>query len=274
MPKKAPQKIRRPIAIVTGAASGIGKMTALRFVTEGYQVAALDRSKPGLARLQRRDAGQYIANYACDLAQVDSLVPLAKQILSELGPPRTLVNNAGQCLYADITETTESMWADSLNVNLIGASALIRELVPAMKRVHGAAIVNVASRNAISSSPRAATYDAAKAALLALTRTLAVELGEHDIRVNAVLPGFIDTPIHGDLLKDPVFVTNYLKLIPLNRIGKPHEIANIIYFLASDQASFITGQSIIADGGQMSGQNYAKIFGTRRSFRVRQKTKA
>lgn len=273
MPKKAPQKIRRPIAIVTGAASGIGKMTAMRFVTEGYQVAALDRSKPGLARLQRRDAGQYIANYACDLAQVDSLVPLAKQILSELGPPRTLVNNAGQCLYADITETTESMWADSLNVNLIGASALIRELVPAMKRVHGAAIVNVASRNAISSSPRAVTYDAAKAALLALTRTLAVELGEHDIRVNAVLPGFIDTPIHGDLLKDPVFVTNYLKLIPLNRIGKPHEIANIIYFLASDQAAFITGQSIIADGGQMSGQNYAKVFGTQRSFRVRQKAK-
>ncbi len=110
-----------------------------------------------------------------------------------------------------------------------------------MKRVKGAAIVNVSSRNALSSSPRAATYDAAKAALLALTRTLAVELGGDGIRVNAVLPGFIDTPIHGDLLKDRVFVKNYLKLIPLNRIGKPEDIANIIFFLASDGAAFITG---------------------------------
>ena len=106
--------------------------------------------------------------------------------------------------------------------------------------------------------------------MLAPPRTLAVELGGDGIRVNAVLPGFIDTPIHGDLLEDRVFVENYLRLIPLNRIGSPADIANIIFFLASDGAAFVTGQGIVADGGQMSGQNYVRVFGERESFRARQ----
>lgn len=261
-----------PLAVVTGAASGIGKATVERFVDEGYVVAALDRSRNGLDRLKHSKIGPQVRVYSCDLAEIPSLTPLAERIVAELGPPRALINNAGVCLYADITETTDEMWETSLNTNLVGASALIRGFVPAMKEVEPAAIVNVASRNALSSSPRAATYDAAKAALLALTRTLAVELGGDGIRANAVLPGFVDTPIHGDLLNDRVFVRNYLRLIPLNRIGKPEDIANIIFFLASDGAAFITGQGIVADGGQMSGQNFVKVFGERESFRVRQET--
>lgn len=261
-----------PLAVVTGAASGIGKATVERFVDEGFRAAALDRSIEGLDALKGSRVGPHVHPFRCDLSDVGTLTPLARRIVVDLGPPRVLVNSAGVCLYADITETTDEMWETSLNTNLVGASALIRGFVPGMKRVEGAAIVNVASRNALSSSPRAATYDAAKAALAALTRTLAVELGGDGIRVNAVLPGFIDTPIHGDLLEDRVFVRNYLKLIPLNRIGKPEDIANIIYFLASDGAAFITGQGIVADGGQMSGQNYVKVFGERDSFRARQET--
>ena len=259
-----------PLAVVTGAASGIGKAMVARFVDEGFFVAALDRSRDGLDRLKQATIGPHVHAFPCDIAEVETLTPLARRIVEELGPPRALVNNAGVCLYADITETTDEMWETSLNTNLVGASALIRGFVPGMKSVEGAAIVNVASRNALSSSPRAATYDAAKAALLALTRTLAVELGGDGIRVNAVLPGFIDTPIHGDLLEDRVFVENYLRLIPLNRIGSPADIANIIFFLASDGAAFVTGQGIVADGGQMSGQNYVKVFGERESFRARQ----
>ncbi|MDE2888867.1 MAG: SDR family NAD(P)-dependent oxidoreductase [Gemmatimonadota bacterium] len=264
------QRSSAPLAVVTGAASGIGKATLERFVDEGFFVAALDRSQEGLDRLTQSKIGPCIRAFPCDLADVGTLTPLAERIVEELGAPRALVNNAGVCLYADITETTDEMWETSLNTNLVGASALIRGFVPGMREVEGAAIVNVASRNALSSSPRAATYDAAKAALLALTRTLAVELGGDGIRVNAVLPGFIDTPIHGDLLEDRVFVENYLRLIPLNRIGSPADIANIIFFLASDGAAFVTGQGIVADGGQMSGQNYVKVFGERDSFRVRQ----
>lgn len=169
-----------------------------------------------------------------------------------------------------IAVVTDELWQRSLNVNLVAAAALIRGFVPAMKKVQGAAIVNVSSRNALSSSPRAAAYDASKAGLLAMTRTLGVELGEFGIRVNAVLPGFIDTPVHGDLLKDRVYTENYLKFISLNHFGKPEDIANVNYFLASDEAAFITGQGIVADGGQMSGQNYERIFGSRRSLRKRQ----
>ena len=149
------KKPRHPIAVVTGAASGIGKAAALRFVSEGYRVAAVDRSKPGLARLKRTKAGQAMETYLCDLAETASLTPLAKQIVSEMGAPRAVVNNAGVCLYDSITELTDETWLCSLNVNLVAAAALARGFVPAMKRVKGAAIVNVVSRNALSSSPRA-----------------------------------------------------------------------------------------------------------------------
>ena len=264
------KKPRQPIAVVTGAASGIGKATLLRFVREGYRVAGLDRSKSGLARLKRTKSGASINTYQCDVGETDTLTPLAARIVSEMGAPRAVVNNAGICLYADITDLTDEIWLRSLNVNLIGAAALVRGFVPAMKRVRGAAIVNVVSRNALSSSPRATAYDASKAGLLAMTRTLGVELGPHGIRVNAVLPGFIDTPIHGDLLKDRVYHENYLRLIPLNRFGTSEDMANVIYFLASDQAAYITGQGIIADGGQISGQSYERVFGKRKSLDVRQ----
>ena len=266
-----PNPASQPIAVITGAASGIGKATTLRFVREGYRVAALDYSKSGLARLKRSKSGKNVQTYLCDLSETSTLTPLAKQIVSEMGNPRALVNNAGTSLYADITELTDEIWERSLNVNLVGAAALIRGFVPAMKRVKGAAIVNVSSRNALSSSPRAAAYDASKAGLMALTRTLGVELGPDGIRVNAVLPGFINTPVHGDLLEDRVYTENYLKFIPLNRFGKSEDMASIIYFLASDEAAFVTGQGIVADGGQMSGQSYERVFGRRDSLRKRQK---
>lgn len=262
--------MNKPVAVITGAASGIGRATALRFLDEGHRVAALDRSQAGLANLQQSQPGDDIKTYVCDLVETDQLPALADRMIDELGPPRVLVNNAGICLYADIADTTDDMWLRSLNVNLVSAASLIRGLVPAMKTVEGGAIVNVASRNALSSSPRAATYDASKAGLLALTRTMAVELGGDGIRVNALIPGFIDTPVHGDLLEDEVFAENYRKLIPLNRFGSPDDMANIICFLASEKAAFITGQGIIADGGQISGQSYAKMFGNRESFVSRQ----
>ena len=262
--------MNKPLAIITGAASGIGRATALRFLDEGYRVAALDRSQAGLEDLEQSQPGDDIETYVCDLVETDQLPALADRMINELGPPRVLVNNAGICLYADIVDTTDDMWLRSLNINLVSASALIRDFVPAMKTVEGAAIVNVASRNALSSSPRAVTYDAAKAGLLALTRTMAVELGGDDIRVNALIPGFIDTPVHGDLLADEVFTENYRKLIPLNRFGTSDDMANIICFLASEKAAFITGQGIIADGGQISGQNYTKMFGNHESFASRQ----
>ena len=263
----------RPIVVITGAGSGIGKATATRFVKEGFRVAAVDRSKKALGYLKRSGIGKHVSVYPFDLEVVADIPSLIKQLKSDLGDPSILVNNAGVCLYADIDKTTDEMWEKSLNVNLLSAAAFARGLVPGMKRARHGAIVNVCSRNALSSSPRASTYDATKAALLAMTRTLAVELGPYGIRANAVLPGFIDTPIHGDLLEDKTFLRNYLKLIPLNRIGLPEDMANIVFFLSSDQSAFVTGQGIVADGGQMSGQSYARVFGNPDSFKTRQRRK-
>jgi NAD(P)-dependent dehydrogenase (short-subunit alcohol dehydrogenase family) len=246
-----------PLAVITGAASGIGRATTERFVREGWRVAALDRSAEGLRRLKRARVFPYVS----DLHQIATLPPLAQRIVKELDPPRVLVNNAGVWFYEPIEECTDEHWQTTLNVNLVAAAALARGFVPAMKHVKGAAIVNVSSRNALSSSPRSASYDASKAGLLGLTRTLAIELGPSGIRCNAVCPGVIDTPANKQELADPKFVKNYFRLIPLNRFGAAVDIANVIYFLASDQSAFVTGQHLVADGGQMCGQNYARVFG-------------
>ncbi len=248
---------RHPLAVITGAASGIGRATTERFVRDGWRVAALDRSVDGLRRLK----ASRIFPYLCDLNQIAALTPLAHRIVKELGPPRALVNNAGVWFYEPIDESTDDHWQTTLNVNLVAAAALARGFVPAMKKVGGAAIVNVSSRNALSSSPKSSSYDASKAGLLGLTRTLAIELGPSGVRCNAVCPGVIDTPANKQELADPRFVKNYLRLIPLNRFGAAADIANVIYFLASDQSAFVTGQHLVADGGQMCGQNYARVFG-------------
>jgi NAD(P)-dependent dehydrogenase (short-subunit alcohol dehydrogenase family) len=224
-------------------------------------VAAIDRSEKGLEQLRRRKWAGRVHAFACDLGDVGATGQTAQRILKEQGPVRTLVNNAGIWYYTPIEKTPDEYWQHTLNVNLVSAAALVRAFVPGMKEMRGgAAIVNTSSRNALSSSPKASTYDASKAALLGFTRTMAVELGPYGIRANAVCPGVIDTPANKAEIADPQFVENYLRLIPLNRFGKPEDMANVIYFLASDEAAFVTGQHIVADGGQMSGQNYSRIF--------------
>lgn len=146
-------------------------------------------------------------------------------------------------------------------VNVTAPFVFIREIAPLMMRQGWGVIINIASRNAMVSSKGSAAYDSSKAALVALTRTVAGELAPYGIRVNAICPGVINTPANRDLFDDQDASENYLRLIPMGRYGEPEEIAGIAYFLTTPDAGFITGQAIVADGGQMAFMDWKKCFG-------------
>jgi meso-butanediol dehydrogenase/(S,S)-butanediol dehydrogenase/diacetyl reductase len=246
--------------LVTGAASGIGKATTERLLQDGARVIALDRSAQALAKLARAHKPRArLWTTQFDLTNIAGIPKLIDQLVKEHGPISWLVNNAGTWYTAPIAETTDEQWNATLTVNLTAPFALIRALIPMMIAAGGGCIVNVASRNAFRSTNNVAGYNASKAGLVGLTRTAAGELAEHRIRVNAVCPGVIHTPPLRDWVEDKLFYAAYTKQIPMGRFGKPEEIAAVIAFLLSDDAEFITGQTIIADGGQIACQDDARL---------------
>jgi 3-oxoacyl-[acyl-carrier protein] reductase len=246
-------------ALVTGAASGIGRATALRFAAEGVEVVALDRDRDALRAL----APEGEAIHACpfDLSRTGAIPGLAERLTRRHGAFSVLVNNAAVWFSEPLVGIQDRNWEMSLRVNVTAPMALMRAVAPGMIEAGGGCIVNVASRNGFVSSVENTAYDASKAALIAMTRTVAGELARHHIRVNAVCPGVIDTPPNRELIQDRRFSRNYRRLIPMDRFGGPEEIAGVIHFLTTQDAGFITGQTIVADGGQMACQDWKRLFG-------------
>ena len=245
---------RAALALVTGAGGGIGLATVRRLLDDGLRVIAMERTAKDVSVLKKQLCGKGLIPATCDLSQPGRLPGRIKRLVDRHGPITRLVNNAGVWPGGPLVEMSDETWALNLAVNVTAPFVLIREIAPGMARAGGGAIVNVASRNAFRSSTNNAAYDASKAALVALTRTAAGELARHHIRVNAVCPGVIDTPAAcADM--DEVFIAAYRRLIPMDRFGDPEEIASVIAFLLSDEAGFITGQAILADGGQMACQD-------------------
>lgn len=243
------------LALVTGAASGIGEAIAGRLHKAGRRVIALDRSAEGLGRLRDSCSSERLIPVTCDLSATQQLPKTIKKILDEHGPVRQLVNNAGVWPGSPLTQLSDEKWNLNLAVNLTAPFVLIRELAGPMADAGGGAIVNIASRNAFRSSVAMAAYDSSKAALVALTRTAAGELARRNIRVNAVCPGVIATPGDSGIIEDQLFKAAYTKLIPMDRYGTADEIASATCFLLSDDASFVTGQTLIVDGGQIACQD-------------------
>lgn len=242
------------IALITGSANGIGRATAIRLHKDGMYIVAVDRDRTQLDELCRAVAGERIDPVVCDLRHWQQLDLFCTEILARFGPVRYLVNNAGVWDGASLTEMSDETWSRNLDINVSAPFALMRGLCPAMKSI-GGAVVNIASRNAFRSSTHKAAYDASKAALVALTRTAAGELAGSGIRVNAVCPGVVSVPSDSALTEDAQFKAAYTRLIPMDRYGLPEEIADAVAFLLSDQASFITGQSLVIDGGQLACQD-------------------
>lgn len=236
------------VALITGAGSGIGLATAKRFGSEGASVVIAERTaaKGEVAAEAVRAAGApQSISFVCDVSREDQVQSTVQGTLEQLGRLDIVVNNAGLMTFSPILESTAEDWLKVLGVDLMGAFYFTREAFRHMGK--GGAIVNVSSIHAVETVPQVAPYAAAKAALLSLTRSAAIEGAELGIRVNAILPGAVDTPM---LWENPT-IKSGLEKLDHNAIGKPEDIAAAIAYLASSDAAFIQGAAVRVDGGRL-----------------------
>ncbi len=235
--------------LVTGGGKGIGLATTLKFARGGARVMVFDHrieNAENGAR-QAREAGATDAySAALDIGDETAVVSALEEAARQFGIPDVIVNNAGSMQSTPIVDLTIDDWLKTLRVDLLGAFTFTREAFKRMKS--GGAIVNVASIHAIETTPNVAPYAAAKAAMLSLTRSAAIEGKCLGIRVNAVLPGAIDTP----MLRENPNVKSGKEKLDESEIGQADDIAEVIAFLASDEARFVNGASIVADGGRIA----------------------
>jgi NAD(P)-dependent dehydrogenase (short-subunit alcohol dehydrogenase family) len=257
-----PQKV----ALVTGAARGIGLATAKRFLAEGWQVALLDiqgellrEAVAGLASPDRTLA------LACDVSEADAVNAAVAALAARFGRLDALVNNAGVAVFGPALETSEADWNRILAVNLTGPFFCTKAAVPLMREQGGGAIVNITSISGLRGSTLRVAYGTSKAALAHLTKQLAVELALLGIRVNAVAPGPVETAM-AKAVHTAEIRADYHDAIPLNRYGLEDELAEAIFFLCSDRASYITGQVLAVDGGfDAAGIGLPTLRGERRN---------
>lgn len=244
------QQLKDRVAIVTGGAQGIGQGICLRFADEGAQVAIFDvnlEEAKKTAYEVEKSGGAALA-LKTDVTDSSEIEDAVKQVLSKFGKIDILVNNAGVSLTTKVASMTDEIWDRTLDVNLRGVFLCCRAVIPHMKERKYGKIINIASVLALRGSIYYAHYGATKAGVVAFTQGLAVELGPHNINVNAVGPGFIDTPMAAHDVT-PVVRQRLQKRIPLRRIGVPRDIAEAVLFLASEEASYITGQCLYVCGG-------------------------
>jgi 3-oxoacyl-[acyl-carrier protein] reductase len=243
------------VALITGASSGIGAATASLFAELGANVAiGYHSNREGAAQVQRRidDAGGKAISIQADMRKDSDIQSMMKDVTEQLGPIDVLVNNAGSLLRRmKAVELDEATWNEILNLNLTSAALCSHAVVSSMIERRRGAIINVVSiagRN--GGGPGAGPYAAAKGGLITYTKSLAKELAPHGVRVNAISPGVIHTPFH-EVFSTPEMIRNFVTMIPLGRVGTPAECAKVIAFLASDAASYVVGQTIEVNGGQL-----------------------
>ncbi len=237
-------RLRGRSAIVTGAASGIGRASAELFADEGARVLAVDRPGADLTF-----AHQGIAGLEADVAAEDAPARIVEAALSAFGGLDILFNNAGIGRNALATEMTDSVWDEVQAVNLRAVFRLSRAAIPRLIGSTHGRLIATASVMANGTDHGLAAYCAAKAGVVGLTRTLALELGKHGVTANAILPGAILTGMTARGFADPAIAEVWAKKAALRRLGEPIDVARVALFLASDDGAFVTGQAIAADGG-------------------------
>ena len=242
-------QLSNKVAIVTGATSGIGLAAATRLAEEGACVAVVSRNADKVARTADdlgRATGSPVVGLVCDVSSELEVEWTVDEVLHRFGGFDVVVNSAGTMSFKRLEEFTFQEWQQVFAVDFFGAVFFIREAMMRMKR--GGAIVNVSSIHAEMTTPLVAPYAAAKAAILSLTRSTAIEGADKGIRANAILPGAIDTPM---LWSNPNLKSGAEKLDP-KVVGQAEDVAAAIAFLASDEARFITGEALRVDGGRLA----------------------
>ena len=234
------------VAVISGAARGIGLATSRRFLEEGWRLGLLDTDGEALEHSTANFAN--VIAVTCDVAIPEQVQAAINRLVTSFGRIDALVNNAGTAVFKPLLETTYEEWQRVIDVNLSGPFLCSQACAPAMIQQGGGSIVNITSISGLRASTLRVAYGTSKAGLMHLTKQQAAELGEVGIRVNAVSPGPVDT-VMAKAVHSPAIRADYHDAIPLNRYGLEQEIAEVVWFLCSDRASYITGQSLAVDGG-------------------------
>jgi NAD(P)-dependent dehydrogenase (short-subunit alcohol dehydrogenase family) len=254
------------VALVTGAARGIGLAVAKRFLADGWRVVLLDilgdLLEKSVAGLDKPDATLALT---CDVSDANAVASAFAEIERRFGRLDALINNAGVAVFTPLMETSDADWNRVLAVNLTGPFLCTKAAVPLMRQHGGGAIINITSISGLRASTLRSAYGTSKAGLAHLTKQLAVELAELGIRVNGVAPGPVDTAM-AKAVHSAEIRADYHDAIPLNRYGLEEELAEAVYFLCSDRASYITGQILAVDGGfNAAGIGLPTLRGARRN---------
>lgn len=245
-------RLKDKVAIVTGGGSGIGRATCQLFAQEGAKVVVADIDPQGGQETVSSiaGAGREAIFVRADVSSEPEVQHMVDETLQTYSAIDILVNNAATFIGGRVEHVSVEDWTTQLGTVVIGSALCAKHSLPAMKQAGGGAIVNLGSISSIVAEPHGVPYCTSKAALLNLTRCLAMDLAPFNIRVNIVCPGIINTPVHArsGLTSEDVH-DRYAHLHLLNRVGQPREVAYAILFLASDEASFVTGTSLMVDGG-------------------------
>jgi meso-butanediol dehydrogenase/(S,S)-butanediol dehydrogenase/diacetyl reductase len=236
------------VVIVTGAASGIGEATARRFVAEGAKVALVDRDEASLEKVAKSLPADQVMVQAADVSDSRAVDGLVAAIIGHFGRLDVIVNNAGVHEGGDPASITDEKWRKVMSTDVDGVFYGCRAALPHIEKTRGS-IVNTASVSGTGGDWGMSPYNAAKGAVVNLTRALALDLGKKGIRVNAVCPSLTRTGMTEDMMNDKKLLAKFAERIPLGRVCEPEEVAAVIAFLASDDASFMTGANVAVDGG-------------------------
>ncbi len=243
--------------IITGGASGIGEATAARFLSEGARVLVMDVSAENITAVQgrldliAREGGGALHTVVGDVSDPNDVEVMVDQAQRLCGRLDVLINNAGIDYLEPFLEIPLHRWDHILAVNLRGMFLVGQRVAREMARQRSGVIVLTSSTNGLVGEDRQAHYNASKGGVTLLTKSMAIELGPYNIRVNAVCPGYIVTPLAASL-DSPEEMARYAATLPLGRLGTPEDVSGVFAFLASDDAAFITGETIVIDGGQLA----------------------